>query len=203
MLHTRSNDCLSSRPPDLTGVSVCQLIGHAPGKDVIRDAYAWVIATYCNPHSSPFVPAMGLDRESFRALLAWHFPHFSPPGAWLNAQQNGIPQSGQLDEFDDLLQLLLEHVVSPDHTHHSMAHLVATACMGSNHLWYDLGLPDRKALSTLLDTHFPTLAAKNTHDMKWKKFFYRQLCERDGLIACSRPSCATCDDYQQCFGPEE
>jgi NifQ len=35
-----------------------------------------------------------------------------------------------------------------------------------------------------LQTHFPTLAAKTIGDMKWKKFFYRQLCERAGIPIC-------------------
>jgi nitrogen fixation protein NifQ len=39
--------------------------------------------------------------------------------------------------------------------------------------------------------------------MKWKKFFYKQLCEREGVNACKAPSCAACDDYSKCFGSED
>ena len=38
--------------------------------------------------------------------------------------------------------------------------------------------------------------------MKWKKFFYRQLCERSGMLICKSPRCADCVDYRICFGPE-
>jgi nitrogen fixation protein NifQ len=118
-------------------------------------------------------------------------------------QTEAIGRGGSLDEFHDLLQLLLDHRAVADEHHRRVAHLVATACMGGDHLWQDLGLPERKALSALLTGHFPLLAAKNTGDMKWKKFFYKQLCEREGINACRAPSCAACRDYANCFGEEE
>lgn len=43
--------------------------------------------------------------------------------------------------------------------------------MRNGHLWQDLGLFNRGELSRLLATHFPTLAAGNTQNMKWKKPF--------------------------------
>jgi nitrogen fixation protein NifQ len=75
--------------------------------------------------------------------------------------------------------------------------------MGENHLWQDMGLPSRKVLSQLMTTYFPALAAKNTGDMKWKKFFYRQLCERANVPICKSPHCADCCDYPVCFGGED
>jgi len=172
-------------------------------RELYVNACAWVIATYCNPHSDPFVPALGLDIRAFQNLLQTRFPHFTPPPHWLAVQSETVAGSGTLDEFPDLLQLLLDHRAVADEHHRDIAHLVATACMGGDHLWQDLGLPDRKALSALLNTHFPALAAKNTGDMKWKKFFYKQLCEREGINACRAPSCAACCDYAKCFGAEE
>lgn len=107
------------------------------------------------------------------------------------------------DEFDDLLALLLEHRADPGDANARVAHWVATAAMGNNHLWQDMKLPNRKALSSLMIENFPTLAAKNTGDMKWKKFFYRQLCERAEVPICKSPHCAECCDYAICFGPED
>ncbi|MCX7161517.1 MAG: nitrogen fixation protein NifQ [Rhodocyclales bacterium] len=46
------------------------------------------------------------------------------------------------------------------------------------------------------------LPHKNSGDMKWKKFFYRQLCEAAGVLICKSPSCANCCDYSHCFGAE-
>ena len=39
--------------------------------------------------------------------------------------------------------------------------------------------------------------------MKWKKFFYRQLCQSEGVVICKSPVCSACEDFAQCFGQEE
>lgn len=39
--------------------------------------------------------------------------------------------------------------------------------------------------------------------MKWKKFFYRQLCEQAEVLICKSPNCAVCSDYSLCFAPTE
>jgi len=106
------------------------------------------------------------------------------------------------DEHEDLLALLLDHRADAGEARTQAAHAVATASMGENHLWQDMGLPHRQALSELLRENFPSLVAKNTNDMKWKKFFYRQLCERADVPVCKVPACAACNDYEVCFGPE-
>ncbi len=83
-----------------------------------------------------------------------------------------------------------------------MAGIVAAGCMGSDHLWQDLGLRQRAELSFLMEHHFPALAEQNCHDMKWKRFLYKQLCEAEGIYTCRSPSCEVCVDYHACFGPE-
>jgi nitrogen fixation protein NifQ len=109
------------------------------------------------------------------------------------------------DEVDDVRALLLDHV---DHGAGSaadcaaLAETVALACLGDNHLWQDLQLPSRTELSALMRHWFPALVARNSADMKWKKFIYKQLCEREELLICKAPSCAVCCDRGLCFGPE-
>jgi nitrogen fixation protein NifQ len=83
-----------------------------------------------------------------------------------------------------------------------VAETVALACLGDNHLWQDLQLPSRAELSALMGYWFPALTARNDRDMKWKKFLYKQLCERAEIQVCKAPSCAVCTDYGLCFGPE-
>jgi len=113
------------------------------------------------------------------------------------------PEHQHIDEYDDIVLLLKEHGRDDSvETIHMVAY-VADACMGSNHLWQDMQLPNRKALSELMLHYFPTLAEKNTGDMKWKKFFYKQLCEREDIFICKSPSCGECVDYQLCFESEE
>ena len=68
---------------------------------------------------------------------------------------------------------------------------------------FDLGLASRDELSRLMRVNFPSLAAANTGDMKWKKFLYRQFCAAEGIYVCPAPSCGVCKDYAKCFGPEQ
>jgi nitrogen fixation protein NifQ len=80
--------------------------------------------------------------------------------------------------------------------------MIACRTMEQNHLWEDLGLRDRSELSRLLARHFAPLAARNTNNMRWKRFFYRTLCETDGIVMCSTPVCTSCGDFNICFGDE-
>lgn len=110
------------------------------------------------------------------------------------------------DEVIDLVALLLDHADPAAGTRteiEAAAERVAVACLGDNHLWQGMGFASRAELSALMGRWFPSLVAKNHADMKWKKFLYRQLCEREGLFICKAPSCAVCIDRPVCFGPEE
>lgn len=143
-------------------------------------------------------PGLGLYPEAFARLLARHFPNFDPD----LLPRPRRPEERRLTERQDLIDLLLEHRAIDDSSEVWMAEIVAAACMGGDHLWQDLGLWSRTDLSRLMETNFPHLAAKNDRDMKWKKFIYRQICEREGIHVCPAPSCQACADYAKCFGPE-
>ena len=109
------------------------------------------------------------------------------------------------DEVDDVRALLLAHADPAAGTPvdiAGVAETVAVACLGDNHLWQDLQFGSRAELSALMRHWFPTLVAKNHGDMKWKKFLYRQLCEREQIYVCKSPSCAECCDHALCFDPE-
>lgn len=109
------------------------------------------------------------------------------------------------DEVDDVRALLLDFAEPTAGTPAAiaaMAETVAVACLGDDHLWQDLQLPARSELSALMAHWFPRLAARNDRDMKWKKFLYKQLCERAEIQVCKAPSCAVCSDHTLCFGPE-
>lgn len=146
------------------------------------------------------IPIFGLGREKQLSLLQWHFPHLRSTSAWSDFPKK---THDPVDEFDDLVELLLRNRTVEDEPSAWLAHAVATASMADNHLWQDMGLPGRTVLSQLLHQYFAPLASRNVNDMKWKKFFYRQLCEQAGLKLCRSPSCGVCHDYVKCFGPEE
>jgi nitrogen fixation protein NifQ len=168
--------------------------------DPVTLAFAGVIAL-ASLRPAPYdVPIAGLAGDALAALVCSRFPHL-PSGLWL---RDGIAAArfGRHDEFADLVELLRDAGTPDDATTTWLAYAVATAAMGGNHLWQDMGLPSREVLSMLLLARFPALARRNTGDMKWKKFFYRELCRRAGLLLCKAPSCGECVDYPKCFGPE-
>lgn len=120
-------------------------------------------------------------------------------------QPVAMPESigNRMDEFDDLVELLTDYCCDDSQEMRDLILFIANACMGNNHLWQDMGLSDRATLTDLMRTNFPGLFAKNTGNMKWKKFFYKQLCERAEIFICKSPSCGVCIDYDKCFGSEE
>ncbi|MBI5163767.1 MAG: nitrogen fixation protein NifQ, partial [Magnetospirillum sp.] len=83
-----------------------------------------------------------------------------------------------------------------------LAAMVVRRSLKPDHLWQDLGLADRSDLSGLLLKHFHPLAVLNDRDMKWKKFFYRQLCLAEEVLVCKSPVCDACTDFAHCFGDE-
>lgn len=138
----------------------------------------------------------GLSPEAFAALRARCFP-----AAKLD---NGeLPDTSCVDEFDELFALLLDHATPRDEMASWLAAGIATAAQRDQHLWQDMGLPSRRELSAILELRFPRLAAQNRGDMKWKKFFYRQLCQRAEVPICKSPNCVVCSDHSVCFGPED
>jgi len=143
---------------------------------------------------------LGLDELQFRRLATQQFLGYS--------LKTEAPSGKSLDfsrmlEKQDMEQLLRQFAVKQDLETECMIAIIVAACLGSDHLWQDLGLWSRKELSAMLAYNFPELAARNDKDMKWKKFLYKQLCEAEGLYVCRAPSCEVCKDYQQCFGPED
>lgn len=149
-------------------------------------------------------PIRGLAVDELPELIDAVFPGAAPllPLLQARTREATAGRDAREDEFHDLVELLLEHESLPGAESRWLACAVATASMAENHLWQDLGLPDRAALNALMLTRFTALKLKNAGDMKWKKFFYRQLCERAEVLICKSPTCGECADFAVCFGPE-
>lgn len=142
---------------------------------------------------------LGLTRRQFEAMMARHFPGLDPA---LFAEGDG-PDLERAPEREDLRRLFLARPEWASDEHGWVADIVIAGCMGGNHLWQDMGLWSRADLSELLGRNFPELTARNDRDMKWKKFFYKQLCNAEGIHTCRAPSCEVCEDFQNCFGSED
>ena len=185
-------------------ISYDWLMSHARNPDDgLARAFAGVIQAAGKGEIQPPNLTMGLSKNKFHALLECYFPGVGGEICGGNDKDAADCVALPTDEFDDLLTLLLEHRSdAADHTEW-LAYALASGCMGGNHLYQDMGLVNRQALNTLLEHYFPTLYLKNTGNIKWKKFFYKQLCERAEIKMCPAPSCNVCVDYHRCFDTEE
>ncbi|MCB1909237.1 MAG: nitrogen fixation protein NifQ [Rhodocyclaceae bacterium] len=155
----------------------------------------WALGHGCLPAD------FGLGRDDFQGLIGTHFPGlvWRLPDDFAAAAS---PMRERALELDDLVALLQRHAADGIPGAPAIATVVAHGCLGSDHLWQDLGLAARGELSDLMQRNFPGLAARNDRDMKWKKFLYRQLCQEEGLFICRSPSCEQCSEFGDCFGPE-
>ncbi|MDA8384562.1 MAG: nitrogen fixation protein NifQ [Betaproteobacteria bacterium] len=181
------------------------LLAHARDPhDGVARVFASVIDSAARGSIQPPNLGLGLTREKFVELLERYFPGAAHEayGAATGSWGPGCAPL-QASEFDDLVALLLEHRADDTEATEWLAYAVASGCMGGDHLYQDMGLPDRQALSSLLKKHFPRLHDKNSGNMKWKKFLYKQLCDRAEVNICAAPSCQVCHDYHNCFGPED
>ena len=140
--------------------------------------------------------AIGLDDAGLDALAPWH------PSLVKAKSASGAAQVACDDELA-LRSVLESACVAPPPFNTVLPVIVARRSMREDHLWQDLGLPHRAALSQLMAAAFPSLYQRNDRDMKWKRFFYRTLCEAEGFSLCAVPHCRDCSDFERCFGAED
>ncbi|WP_249139960.1 nitrogen fixation protein NifQ [Bradyrhizobium japonicum] len=146
----------------------------------------------------PLAERAGLSEQELNDLLARNFPSALVRAfAWM-------PRSVSESDDDAIMvrDLLLAQRSTDGDVGRWLAAMVARRAMEPNHLWEDLGLRERSELSRLLMRHFAPLASRNTKNMRWKRFFYRMLCEDDGFVMCTTPVCTQCNDFDLCFGEE-
>jgi nitrogen fixation protein NifQ len=140
----------------------------------------------------------GLAAADLASLMAQWFPEACAIGVTWQANDPAADD----EEIAMVRDLLLAHRSSEGDAGRWLAAMIARRSMEPNHLWEDLGLRDRSELTRLLTRHFGPVAVRNTRNMRWKRFFYRMLCEDDGLVMCSTPVCTNCNDFSLCFGDE-
>ena len=179
------------------------LTGCTPAEACIDDDRAFdrhVLASILSvalTEPGPVASRCGLSSDEFSALVAMMFPHVSVVLSVL-----ALDDAEDDEEAAMVRDLLLAHRSTSGAISRWLAALVARRALEPSHLWEDLGLRNRGELSRLLLRHFAPLAEGNTRNMRWKRYFYRKLCEDDGMVMCSTPSCAQCNDFAECFGEE-
>lgn len=140
----------------------------------------------------------GLNSQNLSTLVTEYFPNAL---IYLSSWCSGA-EAAEDDEVGMVRDLLLGQRSTSGNISRWLAAMVARRAVEPNHLWEDLGLRDRSELSRLLTRHFAPLASRNIRNMRWKRFFYRMLCEDDGFVMCTTPVCTQCNDFELCFGEE-
>jgi len=142
--------------------------------------------------------ALGLSGNELARLIAARFPLGALPfPLW----REGEPV---LEDEETLLrELLTTHRARDDEAGVWLVAILARRSMRDDHLWQDLGLFSRAELSRLMERHFPALHAGNINNMRWKKYFYRRICDAEGFSLCAAPHCSVCKDFSDCFGEED
>lgn len=161
-----------------------------------RHLFACTVAAALAQHERPFEDYLGLTTPVLRLLMAAYFPHYS-----LDLTHLFKPADEAIEE-EDFRDLLLRFRAKGIPEEEWLAAIVARRAQANNHLWEDLGYSDRSDLNGLFQRHFPSLFILNSKNMRWKKFFYRQMCEAEGLRLCKSPNCAECPDLKLCFEEE-
>lgn len=178
---------------------------HVHHADLVRMAIAGVLRHAQEGELPLFAWTLGLPQQQLLNMLASFFPELglreSQALTTLPAEQYEALMQTAPAEFFLLQQLLLAHLSPAANAQHGywLTSAIAAASFGSRHLWQDLGLPDREAVSALMREYFTTLFLANTKNLKWKRFLFAELGRKQGKEDLRPPNCTHCDDFHVCF----
>lgn len=148
----------------------------------------------------PLTAALGLDGAALRQMISRVLPNRTH---LLRGVSIDAGAGDDAIEEPDVRTYLSEFRAGRDDAIEAwLVAILARRMREPNHLWQDLGFAGRHELNFLLRRHFPDLVRRNAADMKWKKFVYRELCQRDGIFVCKSPNCGVCSDFTNCYGDE-
>lgn len=191
-------------------------------------ALAAILTHRCSCPGAPYRLSLGLDPDELEAVTTRFFPGAAAAGwpmagcwrRWTSESNRpdgpchrpedefAAPGHGRFSrslleqEEQDLCRLFVTHASGDGLWPVIFARLMARACMEPDHLWMSLGLGHRDQLTGILARHFAPLAARNDRDMRWKKFFYKLLCDEEKVWTCTASSCEICPHHPECYGPE-
>ncbi|MQX37981.1 nitrogen fixation protein NifQ [Roseospira navarrensis] len=174
-----------------------RLMTGGTGDPFDRHVLACVVTSGFAPPGRLLTDTTALSLSDLRMMMDALFPHAL---GLLDMHPSWQGPKADAPEEPDLRALLYEHR-TPDGdpaVARWLARIIARRSLAERHLWEDLGLASRDELTRLMDRHFAPLAARNP-GMRWKKFFYRTLCEQEGVLLCKAPNCQVCEDYALCF----
>ncbi|WP_049109483.1 nitrogen fixation protein NifQ [Burkholderia cenocepacia] len=146
---------------------------------------------------------LGLSPDRFAWLLARQFPHLRSADIAALAPTVTTPALPATHAaFVATLHARLMDDANPAVARDDadcLAAIIAHACLRPDHLWRDLGLDGRDAVSAMLERFFPALAARNVAHLRWKKFLAQEVAASLGVAPGPAPGCPGCEDFGFCF----
>lgn len=148
--------------------------------------------------------ALGLDNCDLDSILLLFFPGVDRMSLVGKSYSSGTspPQPNT-----DILSILYAHVPADRGFNQFLisiwlARILATRAALPGHLWVAMGLSERPQLTSAIRRHLPSLAEANNLNMRWKRYLFKQACDRQGGVMCKAPNCGECSDYSLCFTEE-
>ncbi len=166
-----------------------------------KDMLASIIASAVATSNKPLTESLGLSREMLDEILTTVFANAYTIDELTSASDTIGKDAIEEEEFR---AFFIENGTNKTRIEVWLAYILVRRILEPHHLWQALGVRSRQVLSDTLYKHFEPLASKNTQGMRWKKFFYREMCQKVvGNIVCKSPICDVCPDYKECFAPED
>jgi nitrogen fixation protein NifQ len=170
----------------------------APPED--RHLFACLVAVAAG-ETGDIAGALGLSTGALVGLLDRYFPGVATGTlAWESTSAATPADPEILQLLDDYLPLGNNGWTPAPSLW--LARSLAARAARPGHLWIAMGLFSRPELTAAIRRHLPALAAANSEGMRWKRFLFKQLCERNGGVMCKSPICGECSDYTLCFEGE-
>ncbi len=184
-------------PADVPRASV------ANTESLMRMAIAGVLRHAQDGDLPLFAWTLGLSQGVWLAMLGACFPELGAMEAMPSRAYAAIEKTAPEFFRQMTAMLFAQRKADADAVHADwLARAIAAACLGSRHLWQDLGLRGRSDVSALLSAYFPTLHAKNIQHLRWKRFLFAELSAvavQQNAPEILPPNCSRCDEFPICF----
>lgn len=164
-----------------------------------RHLFACLLAVATRESTSSAI-ALGLTEVELTQLRSTYFPAAALSPSTANP-------TAPLRMSEEVLELLLSHVPQNDQGKPQppalwLAKILAARATHPGHLWVAMGLFERPQLTAAIRRHLPSLADSNHQGMRWKRYLFKEVCNRNGGLLCKSPNCGVCSDYALCFAPD-
>jgi nitrogen fixation protein NifQ len=206
-------------PNHASGVRERLLECRGAGDEFDRHVVSCTLATaMAEVEYHPITEALGLSRGKIAEILENMFP-----GSY--EIDEIVPQNADTGKDVPaepvLRDMLVENGTTGAEIESWLANIFVRRCQVGDHMWRSIGLFSRNELTEAMNRYFKPLASKNIYDLKWKRFLYKQMRERNNLSldkypyceSCNRyivtedgdkfPFCAHCPDFAECSATEE